>query len=444
MEAAEAIAKRAVERIDKLAPCNVDAPRDACARTFIDTFGRLAYRRPLDDNERASLLGVFIEKEKRAGYAPAVELVIAAILQSPKFLYRLEPADGAAKTRPLSGYELATRLSYFIWVSTPDRALLDAASSGQLATAVAVEQTARRMLADPRAEDGIRSFHRQWLDLRALDTASKVPALYPAFSSELKAAMVEETLRFSAHAVFQGGDTVTTLLTSRKSFINAALAKLYGVPAPEGNGFALADLPPQQRSGVLTHASVMSVFASAEETSPILRGKFIREKLLCDRIEPPPPNAIVAAPPFDPKKTKRERFAEHRAEPLCASCHVTLDPVGFGFEKYDAVGAWRLTEHGLPIDATGILDGLDDADGPFDGAVELATRLAKSTQVRRCFVKQWFRAAIGRVEQAEDTASLEEMYQAFARAGFDARELIVAIAKSDVFRHAGFSQGGVP
>lgn len=440
MDAAEAIARRAVERIGTLAPCAEGSAPDACARAFIETFGRLAYRRPLDDDERASLFAIYADKEKRAGYAPAVELVISAILQSPKFLYRLELADGATQTRPLSGYEMAARLSYFLWVSTPDQVLLDAAASGQLITPAAVEQHARRMLADQRAQDGIRSFHRQWLDLRALHTMSKVPAVYAAFSPDLKAAMLEETLRFSANAVLSGGDTVATLLTSRKSFVNGALAKLYGVPAPEGNGFAPADLPVEQRSGLLTQASVMSVLASAEDTSPILRGKFVREKILCDRIEPPPPNAIVALPPYDPKKTKRQRFARHRADPACSTCHATLDPVGFGFENYDAVGAWRTAEHDVPIDASGTLYRTEDADGPFEGAIELSARLAKSPQVRRCYMKQWFRAALGRVEEPGDAAALEEMYKTFARAGFDARELIVAIVKSDVFRHAGFSQ----
>jgi len=444
MEAAEAIAGRAVKRIDTLAPCPADSQPEVCARSFIETFGRRAYRRPLEDGEREALLSMYREVENRAGYAGALELVVAAILQSPKFLYRLETTDPTSKTRPLSGYELATRLSYFIWASTPDEGLLDAAGAGHLAGPSGVERAARRLLADPRAQDGIRSFHRQWLDLRVLDTASKAPDAYPDFSPEIKAAMLEETLRFAVHAVLAGGDAVTTLLTSNKSFVNAPLARLYGVPAPEGDGFSLVDLPPKQRSGVLTHASVMTVLASAEETSPILRGKFVREKLLCDRIAPPPKNAALALPPFDPKKTKRERFADLRTNPFCSSCHATLDPVGFGFEHYDAIGTWRATERSLPIDAKGTLLGTEDANGAFDGAVELAARLSTSQQVRRCIVKQWFRAALGRVEQPEDTASLETTYQAFARAGFDVRELIVAIATSDAFRHTGFDQGSSP
>lgn len=444
MEAAEGLAARAAERLDKLAPCPAGQQPEACARAFIDAFGRRAFRRPLDDGERAELFAIYAEKAKRSDHARALQLVIAAILESPKFLYRLEPADGGTKTRPLSGYEIATRLAYFIWASTPDEVLLDAAAANKLQAPEDVERAARRLLQDPRAVDGIRSFHRQWLELRVLDTASKTPVLYPAFTPELRAAMVEETLRFAAHAVLQGGDGVATLLTSKKSFVNAPLAKIYGVPAPPGDGFVLVDLPPRERAGVLTHASVMSVLAGAEDTSPILRGKFVREKLLCEAIAPPPPDVDTRPPRFDPKLTKRERFAAHRNNKGCAYCHETMDPPGFAFEHYDAVGAWRAVDGAFPIDAAGTLVGTDDADGPFDGAVALAARLAASKQVRRCIATQWFRAAMGRVERAEDKASLEAVYQAFVRAGFDVRELIVAVAKSDSFRHGGFDQGSTP
>jgi hypothetical protein len=444
MDAAEAIAARAVGRLDKLAPCPAAETPAACARKLIDTFGRLAYRRPLEDDERAQLFAVYAEKEKRSGHTRAVQLVIAAILESPKFLYRLEPADGGTRPRPLTGYELATRLSFFLWASTPDQVLLDAAAAGKLAAREDVERAARRMLEDPRAAQGIRSFHRQWLDLRVLDTGSKDPVLYPAFTPELKAAMVEETLRFAAHAVLAGGDTVTTLLTSKKSFVDARLAKLYGVPAPAGDGFALVDLPPQERSGLLTHASVMTVLAGAEEASPILRGKFVREKLLCETIPPPPASVDPRLPKFDPKQTKRQRFAQHTVDPSCALCHDRLDPAGFAFEHYDAVGAWRKLDGTSPIDAVGKLWGTDDADGPFDGAVALGARLSASTQVRRCIATQWFRAALGRGERPEDNASREAAYRAFARAGFDVRELIVAIAASDAFRHLGFDPESAP
>ncbi|MEP7124723.1 MAG: DUF1592 domain-containing protein [Byssovorax sp.] len=444
MDAAEALAARAVGRLDTLAPCPTAPADPACARKFIEGFGRRAYRRPLDEGERAELLAIYADKAKRAGHARAVQLVLTAILQSPSFLYRLEPAGEGAKTRPLTGYEVATRLAYFIWASTPDQPLLDAAAAGRLSTPLDLEKAARRLLQDPRAVDGIRSFHRQWLDLRVLAIASKTPVLYPGFTPELEAAMVEETLRFAAHAVLAGGDTVAALLTSNQSFVNAPLAKLYGVSAPPGEGFALVDLPPRERAGLLTQASVMTVLAGAEETSPILRGKFVREKLLCETIQPPPASVDIRPPAFDPKQTKKERFARHRSDPTCSYCHDSMDPTGFGFEHYDAVGAWRTVDGAFAVDAGGMISGTDDANGPFDGAVELAARLSASKQVRRCIATQWFRAALGRAERAEDTAPLDAVYQTFAGKGFDVRELIVAIARSDPFRHAGVDPGSAP
>lgn len=438
LETAETLAARAITHIDTLAPCPTSSKPLVCARGFIDAFGRRAYRRPLTDDERAGLLDIFAEKEKQAGYARAIELVLEAILISPHFLYRPEPNDGALKARQLSGYEIATRLSYFLWVSTPDDTLLDAAAAGKLATRQDVERVARRMLASPRAIEGIRSFHRQWLELRMLTTAAKSPVLYPAFTPELKEAMVEETLRFTTHAVLQGGDTVATLLTSKKSFLNASLAKLYGVPAPRSEGFALVDLPPDQRSGLLTQAAVMSVLAGAEDTSPMLRGKFVLEKLLCARIRPPPAGLTILPPAVDGKLSKKERFKQHRADPKCSFCHDTLDPPGFAFEQYDAIGAFRSSDGPLLIDATGEITHTDDADGPIAGAVGLAERLGASKQVRRCMTTQWFRAALGRVERAEDKNAIDALYQAFAKAGFDVRELIIAIVTSDVFRHGGF------
>lgn len=444
MGAAEALAAAAVQRLDRLAPCPPEAPREPCARRFIETFGRLAFRHPLSEEERSLLLAVYTDKEKTSGYARAIQLVIEVVLQSPRFLYRLEPNDGKdTPMRALSGHEVAARLSYFIWASTPDAELLEAADAGKLTAPEDIELSARRLLKDPRAMDGIRSFYRQWLDLRELDTTSKDPSQYPAFTPELKAAMREETLRFGAHAVLDGGDAVATLLASKKSFVNGPLAKLYGVAPPPGGGFALVDLPPQERSGLLTQSSVMTVHDNAEQTSPILRGKFVREKLLCQVVPPPPPNIPLLPPRTDPKLTKKDRFASHRKEPSCAACHQMMDPIGFGFEHYDALGAWRTADGPLPVDATGALVGTD-TDGPFDGAVALGARLAASEQARRCVATQWFRAAVGRVEEDEDTPSLDGSYQTFARAGFDVRELIVAITRSDAFRHVGFQAEEAP
>ena len=445
MDAAETVAATAAKRTGVIAPCSSAESKSTCASNFIEHFGRLAFRRPLDDGERSLLLSVYQNKEKRSSYEGGIQLVIQLVLQSPQFLYRVEAAEGPGSlTRKLDGYELATRLSFFIWASTPDKELLDAAAAGRLDGPAEIEAAARRMLADPRAVAGIRSFHRQWLGLRELDTASKEGPLAAAFTPELKDAMVEETLRFSTHAVMSGGDAVKTLLTSNRTFVNGLLAKHYGVAPPAGDGFALVSLPEKERSGVLTQASVMTVLASADQTSPIQRGKFVRERLLCQPIAPPPPNVAIAIPKLDPKLTTKQRFAQHRSDPSCASCHALMDPIGFGFEHYDAIGAFRSVDGQLPVDAVGELSMTDDADGPFDGAVELGARLAASKEVRHCIAVQWFCYALGRSERDEDSASVDEAYRAFEHAGFDVRELIVAITGSTAFRYAHTEQKGTP
>ena len=441
MDVAEQIAARARERLDVVAPCPAGQPQEDCAAAFLHTFGRLAFRRPLDEHERSTLLALYSEKQVGTDYAGGIQLALEAILQSPQFLYRLEPVDEeSGSMRPLTGFEVATRLSYFVWSSTPDEELLNLAAGDQLREPEDIERATRRLLSDPRARDGVRNFHRQWLGLRELETESKDAVVSPAFTPELKAAMLEETLRFAAHAVFSEGDAVTTLLTSKQSFVNADLASLYGV-TPPSEPFALVQLPSLQRSGVLTHASVLAVHATAQETSPIMRGKFVREKFLCQEIPPPPPNVNITPPKVDPTRTTKERFLQHRTDRSCSGCHELMDPIGFGFEHYDSIGAWRDVVGAFPVDAVGELSRAEEVNGSFDGAVELGKRLSGSAQVRHCIATQWFRFALGRGERDEDAASISSAYDAFKRAGFDVRELIVAITKSHAFRHARFEEG---
>ncbi len=443
MDAAEGLASRARARLDAIAPCSAGKAHEECAAEFVERFGGRAFRRPLVDAERATLLSVYADKARETDHGAGIQLALEVILQSPQFLYRVEPIEGPAGTmRALTGNEIATRLAYFVWSSTPDDELLDAAADGLLSSPADVERAARRLLADPRAKDGVRNFHRQWLGLRELETESKDVVVSPTFTPALKDAMVEETLRFSTHAVFSEGDAVAALLTSKSSFVNAPLAKLYGV-APPAEDFALVDLPASQRSGVLTHASVLAVHATALETSPILRGKFVREKFLCQEIPPPPPSVNITPPSIDPTRTTKERFLQHRTDRSCSGCHELMDPIGFGFEHYDSIGAWRDVVGAFPVDSVGELSRAETADGRFDGAVELGARLASSDQVRHCFATQWFRFALGRGERDEDAASIEHAYGAFAKKGFDVRELIVAIAMSHAFLHVRFEEGSL-
>jgi len=440
LHAAETVARSAAGNLGKTPACDATTT-ERCAERWIERLGRLTYRRPLPPGDRELLLSTYLKRAKSAGHAKAVRAVVQRMLQSPRFLYRLELPDDTGRTvRPLDGFEVATRLSYFLWSSTPDEALLDDAAEGRLQTEADVERATRRMLLDPRAIDGVKNFFRQWLELRELGTLSKDISAFPLYTPSLKQAMVEETLLFGARAVFQGGDGVRELLTSKVTYVNRELAALYGVAYPVPAGFAIVRLPDAERSGVLTHASVMTVLTQSDETSPILRGKFVREKLFCQAVPPPPPGVAMQLPPPRAHQTKRQRFASHRSNQSCSGCHQMMEPLGFAFEHYDALGGWLALDRGAPVDAVGAVVGTD-VDGSVDGALELGARLAESEQVRRCMATQWFRAALGRGERPEDERSIDGAYAEFARAGFDLRELIVAITRSDAFRFLRQGEG---
>jgi hypothetical protein len=438
-KAAETLAATAVKNLTKLLPCQPTATtEESCVQMFISTFGTRAYRRPLADDERAGLLAVYRAVRAAAGDFPlAIQAVVQAMLQSPHFLYRVElpPAGAAAgQVAPLGPYALASRLSYFLLDTMPDAPLFTAAASGKLATPADLEREARRLLATPAARDAAAGFFRQWLLLSKLDAQGKNAKLFPEYTDALRDAMIDETLRFSTWTLFDGDGRLETLLTSPRSFVNAPLAALYGAAAPAGTGFAQVDLDPKQRSGILTHASVLSLTANDDTTSPVRRGKFVLDQLLCQSPPAPPPNVDTTFPAPVPGQTLRERFATHTSNSACAACHLFIDPIGFGFEHYDPVGRYRETDAGKPVDASGEIRGTRDINGRFDGALELGRKLVASPQARACMVKQWFAFAQGRPDVEGDQAAVATIVDAFERSGGNVRELIVALIKSDAFR----------
>jgi hypothetical protein len=287
------------------------------------------------------------------------------------------------------------------------------------------------MLDDPRARTAVRRFHRQWLRLDRTLGAAKDPAVYPTFTDDVRASAVEETERFVEHVVFDGEGDLRTLLTADYTFVDAELAAFYGIAAP-GNAFARTELDATRRAGLLTHASVLAGAAKLDQSSPVLRGLFVRGRLLCDEPPPPPPDVDSSAPEVDPGTTTRERYAQHTEDPACAACHALLDPIGFGFEHYDGVGLWRDRDQNLPVDASGELMGTD-VDGEFDGARELAEKLAGSEDVRTCFIEQWFRWAHGRAETGADDCTLDTLAARFDGEEVDVRDLIVALTQTEAF-----------
>jgi Protein of unknown function (DUF1592)/Protein of unknown function (DUF1588)/Protein of unknown function (DUF1595)/Protein of unknown function (DUF1587)/Protein of unknown function (DUF1585) len=433
--AAETLAATAVKKLSALVSCTPadKATEEACATTFITDFGLRAYRRPLTADEITGKLEVFRKVRAVGEFALGIQGVIAALLQSPHFLYRPElTAVGSTvgTVVALGPYQVASRLSYFLLNTMPDQELFTAAKANRLASPEDIDVQARRLLKDPRAREAVGQFFGEWLILNALDDMTKDATLFPDFNDTLKAAMKQETLRFSTATVLDGDALLNTLLTSSQSFINAPLGKLYGVVAGAEYGPVMLD--PMQRSGLLTHASLLTRTAHDDSNSPTRRGKFVREAFMCQS-PPPPPPGIPPLPAVKTGQTARERYKQHVANPTCATCHTMMDPVGFGFENYDAIGKYRTMEGGQPVDASGEVLQSEDLDGKFNGAVELSKKLAGSNNVRTCLASQWFRYALGRIEDAGDSASIMGAVDAFAPSG-DLRELIIATTKTDSFR----------
>ena len=452
-EAAEALAAVAVKDLPALVGCEfAGAAEEPCARQFVQRFGRRAYRRPLAASETDRLMALYQAGRAGGSFAEGIEVVLRAVLQAPAFLYRIEGRPGTARggnapLAPLDGYEVATRLSYFLWGTTPDDTLLAAAERNALQTADQIEAAARRMLADPRARPVVAEFHRQWLGLTALDRLAKDAGVYPEFDDELRAGMRAETAAFVEAAYFGSERTLATLLAGDRGFVTPALARLYGVPAPPGTGPQPAALPRDQRAGLLTQAGFLAVHALPDQSSPVHRGKLVREQVLCQPMPPQPPGLMVSPPEVDPRRPTRERFAQHAADPQCATCHQLMDPIGFGFERYDGIGRFRTSDGGRAVDDSGEVTAADGSGFRFQGARELGERLAASPVVEQCLATQWYRFAFGRLEGPGDDCSLRELRAAFA-AGRDLGELLVALTRTEAFRHrpasAGASAGGAP
>ncbi len=431
-DAAEALGTYAASNLSVLTSCDPStAGEDTCAADIVDNWVPRAYRRDLEADERTRFMTLYSDIKAKYGFSTGVEVIVRATLQSPHFLYVVEVGDGPVGRIPLTQFELASRMSYFLWSSMPDDSLFSAAKNGELADAASIEAQARRMLADPRAVDTVRSFHRQWLELEHLDNLNKDKDYYPAFNDALRSAMKEETERFVEHAVLQDG-SFDSLLTANYTFVNADLADLYGV-TPPSSGWAKVDLPAGKRSGLLTQASFLATHAHPNQTSPILRGKFVREAMLCQLISPPPPNIEVVVPKPQPGLSTKERFAQHSTDPACANCHKLMDPIGFGFERYDGIGQYRETEVGKSIDDSGEMVE-SDIDGPFVGPVELGQKLAGSDAAKDCMARLWFRFALKRGED-KDEYTIAQAKIRFKDSGYDIRELMIALTTAHGFRY---------
>lgn len=408
------------------------------AEAFVRAFGLRAHRRPLSDQEVAEYttlhgMGAALDPS-RSAFDAGVRLIIEAMLQSPSFLYRVETsADERGGVIPLNDYEVASRLSYALWGSMPDSALFDAAGEGALTNPAGVAAHAERLLSDPRAEAMVEHFHAQLFETERFTQITPSSSAFPDVSRELGAYALEEHERFVRDVVFERGGTYTDLLTSTETFVNAELAEIYGLSGTFGDEFVPAMLNPGERRGVLTQIGFLAANATSTTPDPIHRGVFIARRIACLPLAAPPANL----PPLPPAagRTNRETIEAHTEQPgsVCAMCHAPIiNPLGFPFESFDAVGAFRTEDNGHPVDTT--------AKAPVGAqrvevtdAVELADALAASVDVHSCYTKHWIEQLHGRAATTADNALRTRLGEASARGELTIRGMIVALVSSPAF-----------
>ncbi len=446
LDAAESLATTAVNtNWASLVPCAPTttgaAAIDACGQAFIMSFGQRAYRRPPDADDVAALTAAF-DAGKATDLVTGIRLVIEAALQSPRFLYRVElggaPPAGATVVK-LDDWEMASRLSYLLWHSMPDDALFSAAAAGKLTAPADIEAQVQRMIADPKARGVAADFHAQWLRVGEIAGVEKDPMIFPAFTPAIAQLMQQETTQFLDYVTWDGPGDLASILTAPFTFVNGPLAQYYGFSGVSGGAFVKTPLDGTHRAGVLGQGGLLSLLAKANQTSPVHRGKFVREQLLCMQLPPPPADLMIKPPELSSTLTTRQRFTQHSIDPACTPCHHLMDPIGLGFEDFDGAGAFRALENGQPIDDSGEVKD-SDVPGTFHGVGELASKLASSDQVRTCVATRWFRYGYGRGETSADACSLSAIQGQFAAGGFKIRDVIIALTRTDAFRYRTTTQ----
>jgi len=411
----------------------------ACFRSFIERFGRLAWRRALTSQEldRETKLGAQLA-QTFGNATDGLRATANAILLSPNFLYRLERGeqDATSGVWRYSGYEMASRIAYFLTNSAPDDALLKAAEQGTLATPDGIRGEAERLLQGNAApgRESVRTFATELFRLAVVAARAKDPS-FTTYTPALQQAMIREVPSMFEDLVFEQHAPATDLFTTRTTYVNSDLAKHYGLDTTglTPSSWVKVSLPENGlRAGYLGTAAFLSEFANQKEGSPTQRGKFIRTVLLCGTIPDPPPNVAtnLSDPPSGVHQTKRQKLEAHRQQGgSCTGCHALMDPLGLPLENFDAIGAYRETDGGLPIDVTGTLDGVD-----FNGPIEMGKLLSKSEQAASCLVRNFYRFATGVMEAKEQEPAIAQLSTRFQSADRDMQKLMVDLVTSDGFR----------
>lgn len=409
-----------------------EAHARSCAERVLKPFARRVFRRPPTREEVARLTRlVDMARENGDSFERGVELAAQAALVSPHFLFRVERDRGGGSAHRLSPFELATRLSYFLWSSMPDDELLDLAEQGRMRNPRVLRAQVQRMLRDSKSRAFAEDFGGQWLEIRNLAIVDPDPTRFPSFNNVLRAAMAEETTRFVEHVVRENRP-ITDFIDADYTFLNGSLAMHYGIEGVSGDEFRRVALDTDQRGGVLSHASVLTVTSYPTRTSPVLRGLWVLENLLDAPTPPPPPNVpSLEDAKVDTAASLRERLEAHRADPSCASCHDRIDPLGFGLENFDAIGAWRDTEADRPIDNSGTLPGGER----FAGPVELKrVLLERKHEFARCLAEKMLTYALGRGLEPYDEPTVRAIVRSVENDGYGMATLVYEIVRSLPFQ----------
>jgi hypothetical protein len=416
-----------------------------CRDQFIDGFGLRALRRPLDSAEQARYRALFDRGAELVAsgnaFRDGVQVTLQAFLQSPKLLYRIETGNGTADAfgARLTGFEVATRLSFMLAGTGPDAALLAAAREGGLDTQEGIAAQARRLVAAPGFEERALSFHERWMQLDELASLTKDATAFPNFSPELVSSMRSEARRFVRAVTLEGNGTISALLTSRFGFADQGLAKLYGLTGTFGSELVRVEHAPQSgRLGLFTQGAFLAGHSSSSSgTSPILRGVFLLRRVACADIPDPPPGAQMQEPATEPAtevRTTRDYFTWKTSLPACAGCHGLINPTGFAFESFDGLGQFRDNDRGAPLDTSGTLR-VGSKDVAFSDASGLLEALSKEPLVQACYAKNWLQFAYGRREQAADSRALGLAAQRLQAGEFSIRDLAVALVERPAFNH---------
>ena len=435
-EAAETLANQVTTdaaALSALEGANPPADNDARIRAFAENFGRRAYRRPLTETEVDRYVRVMNQAGElfgQASFERSAELAIRGFLQSPHFLYRVETHDDpGAQVIALNGFERASKLSFALWNTMPDDELLEAAERGDLSNPDLLVAQVRRMLDDERASDVVADFHAQLLDFKHFSDMSKAPERFPDFNPETPGKMKQELALFIEDVVFHDGGTYRELMTARHSFVDEELAAIYGVTAPTGADFGRVELD-ASRPGILTRSGFLAVNGTAYDPNPIHRGVFVDRQILCIDLPLPPDDFSI--PDGVEGNTNRERI-ENATGGCGGGCHTPLiNPPGFAFENYDAIGAWRDRDGDYDVDASGSLF-FDGQANSWQTGAELIGLIAESTDAHECYTRHWFEYINGRSPTAGDEPLVARVTQASHQADVSVKEMLMAMVTSPVF-----------